>query len=55
MESKIYIISKIEGEYARLLAEEDGGGELFVALALLPPLSDLGDRLRYEGLSFLPA
>ena len=54
MESKIYIVSKIEGEYARLLAE-DGGGELFVALALLPPLSDLGDRVRYEGLSFLPA
>ena len=51
MESKIYIISKIEGEYA-YLAPEEGGEELFIAMALLPLGADIGTRLKYENLEF---
>ena len=51
METKIYIITKIEGEYA-YLAPEDGGEELFIAMALLPLGVDLGARLKYENLEF---
>ena len=35
MEEKIYVLKKIEGEYAYLTPEE-GGDELFIAMALLP-------------------
>ena len=51
METKIYIITKIEGEYA-YLAPEDGGEELFIAMALLPLGVDLGARLKSENLEF---
>jgi hypothetical protein len=51
MESKIYIISKIEGEYA-YLAPEEGGEELFIAMALLPLGADIGTRLKYENFEF---
>ena len=51
MESKFYIISKIEGEYA-YLAPEEGGEELFIAMALLPLGADIGTRLKYENLEF---
>ena len=47
MEPKNYIIKKIEGEYATL-AEIETGGEVFIAMALLPLGCDIGTRLHYE-------
>lgn len=47
MEPKDYIVAKIEGEYATLRNIEDGG-EIFIAMALLPEGVDLGSRLHYE-------
>lgn len=46
MEPKDYIVSKIEGEYAYLCDEE--GNEIYIAMALLPPNTDVGSRLHYE-------
>ena len=51
METKFYIISKIEGEYATLI-DETSREELFIAMALLPLGVDIGARLRYENLEF---
>lgn len=51
MGPKDYFVARIEGEYAILKNEEDGG-ELFIALALLPPGTDLGVRLRYENFEY---
>lgn len=46
---KDYVVSRIEGEYAYL---HDLSGncreDLFIALALLPPGTDLGSKLHYE-------
>ena len=47
MEPKDYIVKKIEGEYATL-ADVETGGEMFIAMALLPPGCDIGTRLHYE-------
>ena len=47
MEPKFYRVARIEGEYAYLRPEE-GGEDLFIAMALLPSGVDEGDRLRYE-------
>lgn len=47
MEPKDYIVKRIEGEYA-ILADVENGGELFIAMALLPPGSDIGVKLHYE-------
>ncbi|MBR6793876.1 MAG: hypothetical protein IKM48_05920 [Clostridia bacterium] len=47
MDPKEYIVAKIEGEYATLQNIEDGG-EIFIAMALLPDGVNLGSRLRYE-------
>ncbi len=43
---KIYIVTKIEGEYAYLIDSE--GNEIFIAMALLPPNTDVGSKLHYE-------
>lgn len=43
---KLYVVSKIEGEYATL--RDEGGEELFIAMALLPLGVDIGSRLSYE-------
>ena len=51
METKIYVLTKIEGEYA-YLAPEEGGEELFIAMALLPLGVDLGSKLKYENFEF---
>ena len=51
MESKIYTLTKIEGEYA-ILTDEKSGEELFIAMALLPPNVDVGTRLLYEMLEY---
>ena len=47
MEAKDYIVSKIEGEYATL-TDVETGGELFIAMALLPAGIDVGVKLHYE-------
>lgn len=51
MEPKNYTVIKIEGEYATLQDENDGG-ELFIALALLPEGTDLGTKLHFEMLEY---
>lgn len=50
METKIYKITKIEGEYAYI--EDEDGEELFIAMALLPLGSDIGVMLKYENFEF---
>ena len=50
MEAKIYILTKIEGDYAYLT--DEGGEELFIAMLLLPVGVDVGSRLKYEDMSF---
>ena len=48
MEEKIYILTRIDGEYAYLKDEANPSDEeLFIALALLPIGSDIGSRLAY--------
>lgn len=51
MEPKDYTVIKIEGEYATL-QDEKGGGELFIALALLPEGTDLGTKLHFEMMEY---
>lgn len=51
MEPKDYIITEISGEYATL-TEKISGETLFIALALLPPGSDIGTKLHYEMLEY---
>ncbi len=51
METKLYIITKIEGEYA-YIQEAESGEELFIAMALLPLDADIGSRLKYENMEF---
>ncbi len=46
MEEKIYKIKDISGEYATLV--DEGGEELFIALALLPLGVDVGSKLKYS-------
>ena len=53
MEPKDYTVVSIEGEYAYLRADDDAAGELlFIAMALLPPDVDVGDRVHYEMFSY---
>ncbi len=51
METKIYIIEKIEGEYATL-RDTESGDELFIAMMLLPSGADIGNRLKCENFAF---
>ena len=51
METKLYILTKIEGEYATL-TDEATRDELFIAMALLPLGIDIGTRLRFENMEF---
>ena len=51
METKIYILTKIDGEYA-YIEDAESGEEMFIALALLPPNADVGSRLKYENMEF---
>ena len=50
MDAKIYVISRIEGDYAYL--KDEGGEELFIAMALLPFGVDIGTKLKYENFEF---
>ncbi len=47
MEASILTLLRIEGEYAILKNSE--GQELFIALSLLPPGSDIGARYKLDG------
>lgn len=50
MEPKIYTVNRIEGEYAYLC--DEGGEELFIAMALLPLGTDVGTVLKFESFEF---
>ena len=52
METKYYIVARIDGDYAwlnRIDAEEE---PLFIARALLPEEIDEGTKLKYEKLQY---
>ena len=52
METKYYIVARIDGDYAwlnRMDAEEE---PLFIARALLPEAIDEGMKLKYEMLQY---
>ena len=51
MEPKDYIVKRIEGEYA-YLKDIETGGEIFIALFLLPENTDVGSRLHYEMMEY---
>lgn len=51
METKYYTLTKIEGEYA-YLTDKESGGEIFIALALLPDGADIGSNLKYEMMEY---
>ena len=51
MEPRDYKVLKIEGEYATL-KDVNTGDEVFIAMALLPPNTDVGTSLRYEMLEY---
>ncbi len=51
MDEKFYTVARIEGEYAVLKNEQDGG-EVFIALALLPFGADLGVLLKYANFEY---
>lgn len=51
MEPKDYILTAIAGEYATLKNVDDGG-EIFIAMALLPPGADIGTRLHFENFEY---
>lgn len=51
MEPKDYIVVKIEGEYAVLRNVEDGG-EIFIAMALLPEGVDMDSKLHFENFEY---
>lgn len=48
---RILTVKSIAGEYATLT---DGSEELFIALALLPPSTDVGSRLALDGFDLVP-
>ena len=51
METKFYVVTKIEGEYA-YIHEENSENEIFIAMALLPEGVDIGTKLKYEMFSY---
>jgi hypothetical protein len=51
METKYYVVTKIEGEYA-YICEENTENEIFIAMALLPEGVDIGTKLKYEMFSY---
>ena len=52
MDNSIYTVTRIDGEYA-YIASEEGGEELFIAMALLPLGTDVGSRLEYRFPEFI--
>ncbi|MBQ7035858.1 MAG: hypothetical protein IJN34_09010 [Clostridia bacterium] len=51
MEPKDYVVIKIEGEYATLQNIRDGG-EIFIAMALLPEGVDIHLKLHFENFEY---
>ena len=51
METKFYILTRIDGEYA-YLSDKESKEELFIAMALLPHSADIGSELKYENMEF---
>ena len=51
MEKTVFTVARIEGEYA-YLAPREGGDEVFIAIALLPPGADVGTAVVCEDFSF---
>ena len=51
MEPHDYTVDRIEGEYA-YLKDIKTGEELFIAMALLPPETDIGSHLHYEMMEY---
>ena len=51
METNIYILTRIDGEYA-YIKEKTSGEELFIAMALLPIGADVGSEIRCENMEF---
>ncbi len=47
METKYYILSRIDGEYAYLTNIETGD-EIFIAMYLLPQGADIGCKIKCE-------
>ncbi len=56
MERTLYVITRIEGEYAYLREKNDASSdEIFIAMALLPDGCDIGTCLYYEASEFTEA
>lgn len=49
--AKNYEVTEISGDYATLKNTEDGS-EIFIAMALLPPGTDINTHVRYENLEY---
>ncbi len=47
VEPRDYVVTDISGEYAVIINVENGS-EISIAMALLPPGTDIGTRLHYE-------
>ena len=47
---RVFTVASISGEYATL--KDEGGEELFIAMALLPFGVDIGSRLVCENMEF---
>ena len=47
---RIFKVINISGDYATLV--DEGGEELFIAMALLPENVDIGSRLACENMEF---
>lgn len=52
METKYYVVDRIDGDYAWLKRTDADEEPLFIARALLPEEIDEGTRLRYEMLQY---
>ena len=51
METKHYILTDIEGEYA-YLTDTESGERVFISLMLLPLGADVGSRIKCEGFEY---
>lgn len=47
-----YVVERINGDYAELRRTDADGESITVAMALLPPETDEGIRLRFENFSY---
>ena len=52
METKYYVVARIDGDYAWLNRTDVEEEPLFIARALLPEAIDEGPRLKYEFLQY---